>query len=154
MDTSTPVTGEEVVPNIPNLKLAQLAFNLTQSTHNHSQQTREQLVAGIKQDGKSAFYSPSRNPLRLPPADQSRTATTEMAPYLESLTTGTNPVLPSDPTLLSQLQDKNKQELQRLETALEDAQTNLGETEVSDALKAKAAYLAKIGHKVSSLLRS
>lgn len=73
-----------------------------------------------------------------------------MAPYLELLTTGSNPVLPVNPTLLSELKHKNAEHLAKLESALQDAQTNLGETEISDALKAKASYLARIGHKVSN----
>jgi hypothetical protein len=50
-------TGEEVVASIPNLKLAQLAFNLTQPTAtNHTtdnqQSIRDQLLQGIEQDGE------------------------------------------------------------------------------------------------------
>jgi 26S proteasome regulatory subunit N7 len=42
----------------------------------------------------------------------------------------------------------NKTELEKLEKAIEDAETNLGETEVRDALLTKAEYLCKIGDKV------
>lgn len=47
------------------------------------------------------------------------------------------------------LEAKNKAELEAIEAKLVDAETNLGETEISDALKAKAAYLARIGDKAS-----
>jgi 26S proteasome regulatory subunit N7 len=76
-----------------------------------------------------------------------------MGPYLQSLTSGpsTSHVISADPSLLARLQTKNKEELDKLEAKLEDAQTNLGETEISDALRAKALYLARIGDKVSAL---
>lgn len=51
-------------------------------------------------------------------------------------------------TLYKQLKSKNEQELKKLQDKIEDAETNLGETELSDALRAKASYLAKIGEKV------
>lgn len=76
---------------------------------------------------------------------------TEMGPYLEYLTTNstTSHLLPSNPELLTKLQDLNKAELVKLDAQLEDAVKNFGNVEVSDALRAKALYLAKIGEKVS-----
>lgn len=69
-----------------------------------------------------------------------------MAPYFEQLVaTG---VLSADESFLQSLQTKNKDELATLDETLEDARTNLGESEISDALRAKALYLAKIGEKV------
>jgi len=53
-------------------------------------------------------------------------------------------------TLYKQLKSKNEEELKKLQDKIEDAETNLGETELSDALRAKASYLAKIGEKVRS----
>lgn len=81
-----------------------------------------------------------------------------MAPYLETLTaSGVIPShLPSSSTssspssasdLVASLREKNSAELERLSTKLADARTNLGETEVSDALRERAAYLARIGEK-------
>lgn len=46
------------------------------------------------------------------------------------------------------LSSKNEEELKKLQDKIEDAETNLGETELSDALRAKASYLARIGEKV------
>jgi hypothetical protein len=54
-------------------------------------------------------------------------------------------------SLYKQLKSKNEEELKKLQDKIEDAETNLGETELSDALRAKASYLAKIGEKVCSL---
>lgn len=56
----------------------------------------------------------------------------------------------SDGSLQKQLASKNEEELKRLEDKITDAEQNHGETELSDALRAKAAYIAKIGEKVSS----
>ena len=63
----------------------------------------------------------------------------------------TSSLLSVDPLLLPKLQRKNTEELKRLEEKLEDAQKNLGETEISDALRAKALYLARIGDKVRAI---
>ena len=57
-----------------------------------------------------------------------------------------------DQTLLENMKLANKTELEKLEKAIEDAETNLGETEVRDALLTKAEYLCKIGDKVSEVL--
>ncbi|KAJ3393842.1 26S proteasome non-ATPase regulatory subunit 6 [Lobulomyces angularis] len=48
---------------------------------------------------------------------------------------------------IKSLQEKNDEALAKLEERLVDAETNLGETDISDALIAKAEYLAKIGDK-------
>lgn len=75
-----------------------------------------------------------------------------MAPWLAS-----DPLLSSEidngsnGSLYKQLQAKNEEELKKLQEKIEDAETNLGETELSDALRAKASYLAKIGEKVRSI---
>lgn len=73
---------------------------------------------------------------------------TEMAPYLESITAQLS--LGDTSALLDRLKAKNKEELERLDGKIEDARQNLGETDISDSLKARASYLARIGHKVPS----
>jgi len=74
-----------------------------------------------------------------------------MAPYYELICKEFN--FPIDNNLLSQLQKTNEEKLKQFEEKLEDAQQNLGETEISDALIAKAEYLAKIGYKVNRLIQ-
>lgn len=70
-----------------------------------------------------------------------------MAPYLAQLTSSS--LLAGDhSSLLATLEQKNTEQLTKLDADLHDAKTNLGETEISDALKAKALYLARIGEKV------
>lgn len=58
---------------------------------------------------------------------------------------------PEDDTLLKELAEKNRVELSRLDHNIEDAQENLGETELKDALLERAEYLSKIGDKVGQL---
>lgn len=53
-----------------------------------------------------------------------------------------------DTKLLEELTEKNSIELSRLDHNIEDAQENLGETELKDALLERAEYLSKIGNKV------
>ena len=103
--------------------------------------------------------SPRRNRPRwcAPPTQRARYITTdavhpiaEMAPYLATLLADSTiaPILNVDKDLLAQLQAKNAETLTQLDAKLEDATKNLGETEVSDALRTKATHLAKIGENV------
>ena len=50
-----------------------------------------------------------------------------------------------DARQLASMQAANEKELQSLEDRIKDAEENLGDTEVRDAHRAKADYLAKIG---------
>lgn len=75
-----------------------------------------------------------------------------MAPFLESLLE--NGVLPRDnqtSQLLTKLQQANKEKFDSFEAKLQDAKENQGETEVAEAIKARATHLAQIGDKVTSL---
>lgn len=54
-----------------------------------------------------------------------------------------------DTDLLSKMKKANEEELKRLDEELEDAEKNLGESEIRDAMMAKAEYLCRIGDKVS-----
>lgn len=67
-----------------------------------------------------------------------------MAPYLRTLS-----IKPPNGDLLSQLEKKNSAALTEMEDKLKDAEENLGESEVSELLRAKAMYLCRIGSKVS-----
>jgi hypothetical protein len=72
--------------------------------------------------------------------------TVEMAPLYEALCTELK--LTKDNNLLKTLKSANEAELKKLQDKITDAQENLGETEISDALIAKAMYLSRIGDKV------
>lgn len=54
-------------------------------------------------------------------------------------------------TLYQSLKAKNEEELKKFEERITEAQANEGETELSDALRGKAGYLAKIGEKEKAL---
>lgn len=74
-----------------------------------------------------------------------------MAPYYESLCKSLD--WPVDTDLLNKMKKANEEELKRLEDELEDAEKNLGESEIRDAMMAKAEYLCRIGDKVSEVFR-
>lgn len=57
-----------------------------------------------------------------------------------------------DEATLTAMEAKNKEELEKLDVRLKEAEETEGETEISDALRARATYLTKIGDKVSALL--
>jgi len=76
-----------------------------------------------------------------------------MAPYLKLIPSQTPSGLSSSSqitaqALLEKLEAKNKSTLEEIATKLEEAEKTEGETEISDALRAKANYLTKIGNKV------
>lgn len=73
-----------------------------------------------------------------------------MAPFYEEVCPDVGWTI--DQSLLEKMKVANKTELEKLEKNIEDAETNLGETEVRDALLAKAEHLCKIGDKVSITL--
>lgn len=70
----------------------------------------------------------------------------DMAPYYEALCKELK--WPADTDLLSKMKKANEDELKRLDDVLEDAEKNLGESEIRDAMMAKAEYLIRIGDKV------
>jgi 26S proteasome regulatory subunit N7 len=74
-----------------------------------------------------------------------------MAPYYRSITASSS-VLPSDKSLLESLEKANEDELKTLDERLAEAEKTEGESEISDALKARANYLTRIGDKASLLL--
>ena len=53
-----------------------------------------------------------------------------------------------DPSLLEKMKEANEAKLKELNDAVEDAEKNLGETEVRDSMLSKAEYYSKIGAKV------
>ena len=55
---------------------------------------------------------------------------------------------PVDKKLLTNMKEKNEEKLKYLNDAIKDAEENLGETEIRDALFARAEYLCGIGDKV------
>ncbi len=70
----------------------------------------------------------------------------DMAPYYEALCKELKWLVDTD--LLSKMKKANEDELKRLDDVLEDAEKNQGESEIRDAMMAKAEYLIRIGDKV------
>lgn len=73
----------------------------------------------------------------------------DMAPYYEALCKSLEWQMDVD--LLNKMKKANEDELKRLDEELEDAEKNLGESEIRDAMMAKAEYLCRIGDKVGGL---
>ena len=59
--------------------------------------------------------------------------------------------IPVDAAKLAAMQEKNAARLKELDDKTKDAEENLGETEVRDALVAKADYYAAIGDKEAAV---
>lgn len=117
--------AEENVLPFPNLALPQGCFVLQQSSLSHLHDTaRDALLQGIKAD--------------------------QMAPYYR-LVVAAN-VLPLDQSLLEKLENDNAKELERLDKVLKEAEETEGESDIADALRAKASYLTRIGEKVGANL--
>ncbi|KAF9034622.1 26S proteasome subunit RPN7-domain-containing protein [Panaeolus papilionaceus] len=71
----------------------------------------------------------------------------DMTPYYKSITAASPKLFPPDASLLQAMESKNAEELKKLDERLEEAQKIEGESEISDALKARANYLTRIGDK-------
>ncbi|KAJ3050880.1 26S proteasome non-ATPase regulatory subunit 6 [Rhizophlyctis rosea] len=110
---------DETIPKIPNLDLVQYQFILESGPKDHHEEAKAKLFEGITAHN--------------------------MTPYYQQICQSFG--FPQDQNLVSTMQRANEEELKRLEDKLEDAEKNLGETDISDALIAKAQYLAQIGDK-------
>lgn len=117
--------ADEVVLPIPNLTLPQHLFILSKPSQTPGYDTaRTALVEGIKAD--------------------------EMAPYYKVITSNSS-VLEPDPDLLETMVKANEEQMKKLDERLQEAEKTEGESEISDALKARANYLTKIGDKERSI---
>uniref|UniRef100_A0A672ZH70 26S proteasome non-ATPase regulatory subunit 6 n=1 Tax=Sphaeramia orbicularis TaxID=375764 RepID=A0A672ZH70_9TELE len=105
------------------MPIAQLKFLLTMDGHRQDAKVKTELMDAIKANN--------------------------MAPYYEGLCKELKWQLDSD--LLSKMKKANEEELKRLDDVLEDAEKNLGESEIRDAMMAKAEYLIRIGDKEGAL---
>uniref|UniRef100_A0A671LS43 26S proteasome non-ATPase regulatory subunit 6 n=1 Tax=Sinocyclocheilus anshuiensis TaxID=1608454 RepID=A0A671LS43_9TELE len=114
---------EEGLPKNPNLRIAQLKFSLTLNDHRRDAKVWSELMDAIKLNN--------------------------MAPYYEALCKELKWQMDTD--LLSKMKKANEDELKRLDDVLEDAEKNQGESEIRDAMMAKAEYLIRIGDKEGAL---
>uniref|UniRef100_UPI00358E3A06 26S proteasome non-ATPase regulatory subunit 6 n=1 Tax=Myxine glutinosa TaxID=7769 RepID=UPI00358E3A06 len=110
---------DEGLPKNPDLRVAQGRFFLGLNDHHNDPDTRAQLLADIREH--------------------------DMAPYYEEVCRELDWSL--DAALLARMRAANEAELVKLDAALEDAEKNLGESEIRDAMLARAEYLCRIGDK-------
>jgi 26S proteasome regulatory subunit N7 len=111
--------AEEIIP-IPNLSLPQHLFTLISPTLEQLHgNARKQLLEGIKADKMSPYYK---------------------------LVTSAGALTP-DSALLESMEKDNEEELKKLDERLAEAEKQEGESEISDALKARANHLTRIGDK-------
>lgn len=71
---------------------------------------------------------------------------TEMAPYYRLVTS--SGALPLDNALLESLEKAQKEELEKLDERLAEAEKIEGESDIADVLRARANHFTKIGDKV------
>jgi len=112
---------EEGLQRVPNLDVAQMKFELQHSGAESAdkKRLRDDLLEVIKKDEMGPFYKQCCKDLK----------------WKEN----------SD--LTKELSEANKKKLQELDEKISDAETNLGESEIREALLARAEYLTKIGDK-------
>ncbi|GFO15615.1 proteasome 26S subunit, non-ATPase 6 [Plakobranchus ocellatus] len=114
---------EEGLAKNPNLEHAQLRFLLSTAKHKNNPELKTKLMEEIK--------------------------TNEMAPFYEEIVQELG--WTKDNALLSTMKAANAEKLKQLDEAIEDAEKNLGETEIRDSMLAKAEYLCQIGDKANAL---
>jgi len=114
---------EEGLPKNPDLELAQLKYQLTQDAYKNDGSIKQKLMDAVEKDNMARFYEDTCN---------------EMS-------------WPIDRVKLQKMKDENKKKLSELEEKIEDAEKNQGETEIRDAMLAKAEFLCKIGEKDDAL---
>ncbi|KAH8925502.1 proteasome 26S subunit [Atractiella rhizophila] len=155
--------ADESLPKIPNLKLPELYFFLTSdytiplrevplTGRAEKEQKEQELIKGIEEDEMAPYLSTLIHPPSTTP--QSPSPSSPMSPTipLPDSSHGFSPSsLPQLESLLVRLKEKNEEQLKSFDQKLDDAEKNLGETEVGEILRNRAAYLAKIGEKEVAL---
>ncbi|KAI0949819.1 hypothetical protein AcV7_008476 [Taiwanofungus camphoratus] len=115
---------DDVVLPIPNLALPQHLFVLAKPEFAHlHDNARKELLAGIQAD--------------------------QMAPYYRVITAASE--LPLDQALLETMDKANKLELEKLDARLAEAEQTEGESDIADALQARANYFTKIGEREKAI---
>jgi len=114
---------EEGLPKNPDLELAQVKFRLSQGSLKYDAALKKQLMDSIDKDSMARFYEDTCNEFGWP-VDQGK---------------------------LQKMKDANKLKLSELESKIEEAEKTQGETEIRDALLAKAEHLCRVGDKDEAL---
>src|SRR4051794_13535497 len=146
--------SENSIPKIPNLDLANYRFILNnQKTLEFYDEARTNLFKCIEENSKCSSLSINLIIKKLTYLYILILLNSQffffllelldMAPFYQLVTEELK--IPLDKTLITKYQENNNVELKKLDERLEDAEKNLGETEISDALLAKAEFFSKIG---------
>ena len=116
---------EQGLQKIPDLGIAQLKFQLQHLNYKDEEKKRleDDLKNIIKKDQMGKFYKQVCKDLKWP----------------------------ENKSLSKELEETNKAHLKKLEEDIKDAEANLGESELREALLAKAEYLTKIGDKDAAI---
>lgn len=108
----------------PDLQLAQWKFLLMTDKYKNDADIRKKIMEKVQEDS--------------------------MAPFYEDVCVG-QLKFPLDADLLKKMKEINSRDLKKIEEKIEDAEKNLGETEVRDFMLEKAEYLCRIGDKEGAL---
>ncbi|XP_074645041.1 26S proteasome non-ATPase regulatory subunit 6-like [Tubulanus polymorphus] len=114
---------EQGLEKNPNLQLATWKWLLTTDKFRNDKQIKNDLLEAMKTDNMAPFY-------------------TEVCKDLS---------WKLDEKLLASMQKANEEELKKIDEQQEDAEKNMGETEVRDFMLKKGEYLCKIGDKEGAL---
>jgi len=116
------MAGEQGLPKIPNLEVAQLKFRVQQNAAEFSHLKKE-ILKLIEADDMTPFYIQTCKDLNWP----------------------------VDDAFHKKLEEKNKLQFEILDKKISDSEANMGESDIRDANLAKAEYLCKIGDKEACL---
>jgi len=116
------MAGEQGLPKIPNLQVAELKFRVQQNPNEH-QDLKTDILKLIEQDDMLPFYQLTCKDLGWK----------------------------LDDSFAKKMKAKNQAELEVLDKKISDTEANLGESDIRDAYLAKAEYLCKIGDKEACL---
>ncbi|KAF9459083.1 26S proteasome subunit RPN7-domain-containing protein [Collybia nuda] len=140
--------ADEIVLPIPNLSIPQSLFVLSRPTHAHlHDKARQEVIAGIKADNMAPYYKLITTPTPLSPSSSSSSPSSSSPGSTAASGSGSGVVIPLDSALLAEMEAANEAELKKLDDRLAEAHKTEGEMEISDALKARANYLTRIGSK-------
>ena len=114
---------EDCIPALPDLSIAQLKFQVELDGKKASAEDKTKLMEEIKKKNMVEYYK-------------------LVAPQLGWT---------EDKKLVEEMEKKRKEKEAELQEKLENAQKNEGETEIRDAMLAKAEYLVEIGDKKAAL---
>ncbi|KAI9019440.1 26S proteasome subunit RPN7-domain-containing protein [Phycomyces nitens] len=114
---------DNTLQKIPDLYLAHHRFIINQGPVEQRQKAKNELLKEIEQKNMSPFYKVIVEELKIP----------------------------FDQALYARMEAANKEELQKFDEKVVDAEQNQGETEINEALLGKADYYSSIGDKESAL---